>query len=149
VTQLRPQSDPAKPPLATLLVVDDEPQNVELMREVLRSAGYATRSAGNGVEALQAVNHGKPDAILLDLMMPEMDGFEVLRHLRADPALRHIPVMVITAMYLDDAQREFLAHSAQSTFQKGGFWIEDLLKEVQRILAAARTTRRDCGGASS
>lgn len=136
VTQLRPQSDPSKPPKATLLVVDDEPQNVSLMVDVFAHSGYRALGARNGAEALELARAERPAAILLDLIMPGMDGFEVLRQLRADGELRHTPVMVITAMHVDEAQREFLVHNAQSVLQKGAFWIEDLLNEVERILAA-------------
>lgn len=136
VTQLRPQSDPSKPPKATLLVVDDEPQNVSLMVDVFAHSGYRALGARNGAEALELARAERPAAILLDLIMPGMDGFEVLRQLRADGELRHTPVMVITAMHVDEAQREFLVHNAQSVLQKGRFWIEDLLNEVERILAA-------------
>jgi two-component system OmpR family response regulator len=136
VTQLRPQSDPSKPPKATLLVVDDEPQNVSLMVDVFVHSGYRALGASNGAEALEIARAHKPAAILLDLIMPGMDGFAVLRQLRADAQLRHTPVMVITAMHVDEAQREFLAQHAQSVLQKGAFWIEDLLNEVERILAA-------------
>jgi CheY-like chemotaxis protein len=147
VTQLRPQSDPAKPPKATLLVVDDEPQNVSLMVDVFAHAGYRALGASNGAEALEIARAERPAAILLDLIMPVMDGFEVLRRLRADVELRHTPVMVITAMHVDEAQREFLVHNAQSVFQKGAFWIEDLLHEVERILAAAQNGRNESRGA--
>lgn len=135
---LRPKADPAKPPIATLLVVDDEPQNVALMSDVFAHAGYRALGAGSGAEALETARAQRPAAVLLDLLMPGMDGFEVLRRLRADAELKDIPVMVITAMHMDDAQREFLAQNAQSLFHKGAFWIEDLLKEVERILAEAR-----------
>lgn len=147
VTQLRAQSDPSKPPKATLLVVDDEPQNVSLMVDVFAHAGYRALGAGNGAEALEIARVERPAAILLDLIMPGMDGFEVMRRLRADAELRHTPVMVITAMHVDEAQREFLVHNAQSVFQKGAFWIEDLLHEVERILAAASNGRNESRGA--
>lgn len=129
----RRQGDPTKP-VATVLIVDDEPQNVQLLVEVFEYAGYATLAAGSGEEALTLARARRPDAMLLDLIMPGMDGFEALRRLRADPETRDLPVMVITAMHVDDAGREFLARNAQSIFQKGAFWIEDLLKGVERML---------------
>ncbi|MGH9796308.1 MAG: response regulator [Candidatus Acidiferrales bacterium] len=136
--KLRRQLDPNKPPAATLLVVDDEPQNVDLMVDVFENAGYAATGVGSGAEALEKIRTHRPDAVLLDLIMPGMDGFEVLRRLRADADIRHTPVMVITAMHVDDAGRDFLAQNAQSIFQKGAFWIDDLLKGVERIIADAR-----------
>jgi CheY-like chemotaxis protein len=114
---------------------------------VFAHAGYRALGASNGAEALEIARAERPAAILLDLIMPVMDGFEVLRRLRADAELRHTPVMVITAMHVDEAQREFLVHNAQSVFQKGAFWIEDLLHEVERILAAAQNGRNESRGA--
>lgn len=80
-----------------VLVVDDTPQNLKLMVELLRDA-YQTLVANSGVRAL-AIARGaqRPDIILLDIMMPEMDGYEVLRQLKADEATRHIPVIFLTA----------------------------------------------------
>jgi CheY-like chemotaxis protein len=70
--------------------------------------------------------------------MPGMDGFEVIRRMRANAATAGIPVMVVTASYLDERAREFLKQNTQSLFQKGSFWIEDLLREVERVLAERR-----------
>jgi len=122
-------------PAATLLVVDDEPQNVALLVEVFEHGGYKALAAGSGPEALEVARAQKPDAILLDLMMPGMDGFEVLRRLRADAETRHMPVMVITAKYLEEPEQKFLTQNAQHIFMKGAFLVEDLLKGVERVLA--------------
>lgn len=125
-------------PAATILVVDDESQNVSLMVEVLEYAGYSTLAAASGQEALEILARQRPDAMLLDLLMPGMDGFEVIRRMRANAATAGIPVMVVTASYLDERAREFLKQNTQSLFQKGSFWIEDLLREVERVLAERR-----------
>lgn len=84
---------------ATVLVVDDEPRAQNLLRNLLEVAGYRVICAANGPEALAAARH-LPDVVLLDLMMPGMDGYEVCRRLRADPALAAMPVIMLTA--LDD-----------------------------------------------
>ena len=81
---------------ARILVVDDQPANIQILAEVLR-AQYDVRIANNGMKALQiAQEHNKPDLILLDVMMPGLDGFEVCRRLKADDATRHIPVIFVT-----------------------------------------------------
>ncbi len=85
---------------ARILIVDDEPFNVDYLEQELEELDYDTISARNGWEALAKVAAQAPDAILLDIMMPEMDGFQVLTHLKADKTLRNIPVIVISA--LDD-----------------------------------------------
>lgn len=85
---------------ARILIVDDEPFNVDYLEQELEDLDCETVSAQNGREALEQVAAEAPDVILLDIMMPEMDGFQVLAHLKADKRLRDIPVIVISA--LDD-----------------------------------------------
>ncbi|AFL73279.1 EAL domain-containing protein [Thiocystis violascens] len=92
---------------ATLLIVDDVPENLVILGQLLRAAGYRVRAANRGAVALKYARlEPPPDLILLDLMMPEMDGHEVLDHLRADPQTREIPVIFVTAM--DSAETETL-----------------------------------------
>lgn len=90
---------------ATLLVVDDAPANLTVLGELLRDAGYQVKAANSGRTALRyAVQTPHPDLILLDVMMPEMDGYQVLAQLRTDPATASIPVIFFTA--LNDSQNE-------------------------------------------
>lgn len=81
-----------------ILIVDDEPFNVDTLEQELDDLGYTTVSAANGRQALAQVAAEDPDLILLDIMMPEMDGFQVLSHLKADTTWRDIPVIIISAM---------------------------------------------------
>jgi len=81
-----------------LLIVDDEPFNVDYLEQELEELNYDTISAGNGQEALAKIQAEAPDLVLLDIMMPVMDGFAVLARMKADPTLRNIPVIVISAM---------------------------------------------------
>lgn len=83
---------------AKILIVDDEPFNIDALEQELDDLGYATVSAANGRQALAQVAATAPDLILLDIMMPEMDGFQVLTQLKAEKAWRDIPVIVISAM---------------------------------------------------
>jgi sigma-B regulation protein RsbU (phosphoserine phosphatase) len=80
-----------------ILIVDDEPFNVDYLEQELEDAAYTTITSMNGQDALVKVQVEAPDLVLLDIMMPVMDGFEVLSRLKADPATRHIPVIVISA----------------------------------------------------
>ncbi|MEE9526908.1 MAG: response regulator [Syntrophobacteria bacterium] len=91
---------PMTEPQAKILVVDDEPKNVKLLEAFLIPGGHQVIKASNGEEALQQVQQEKPDLILLDVMMPMMDGYEVLKHLKADGRWRDVPVIMISA--LDD-----------------------------------------------
>jgi two-component system cell cycle sensor histidine kinase/response regulator CckA len=86
---------------SVVLVVDDEPRNRRLLIETLRPAGYELREAQDGLGAIDA-RFVRPDLVLLDVMMPEMDGFETCRRFRADPALREVPIILVTA--LDDRE---------------------------------------------
>lgn len=81
-----------------VLVVDDQPVNVKLLSALLLSAGYEVFKAYNGEEALKLAHEGGPDVILLDIMMPGMDGYEVTRRLKEDPETRIIPVVLVTAL---------------------------------------------------
>src|SRR3989449_9224051 len=80
-----------------ILVVDDTPANVHILQARLSANGYDIVTATDGEAALAAVRESEPDLILLDVMMPKMDGFEVCRRLRADPSLPFIPIIMVTA----------------------------------------------------
>jgi adenylate cyclase len=81
-----------------VLVVDDEEHNRTLLRDQLEVRGYEVDEAENGMQALQKIAARLPDVVLLDLMMPKMDGFEVCRHVRKDPRTAHLPILMITAL---------------------------------------------------
>lgn len=81
-----------------VLVVDDIAENRDVLSRYLRRMGHQTRAASGGREALEAVAEQAPDVVLLDVMMPEMDGFEVLKRLKADPATRDVPVLMVSAL---------------------------------------------------
>jgi DNA-binding response OmpR family regulator len=81
-----------------ILVVDDNPQNLTLIRTILRRHGYDSRLASSGEEALRRVRQTPPDLIILDVMMPGMDGIEVCRRLKDDEATRLIPIVIMTAL---------------------------------------------------
>lgn len=84
-----------------ILVVDDTPMNIDLMEGILTPVGYTVDSAKNGEEALGKVANDTPDLILLDVMMPEMNGYEVCRRIRENKSLPYIPIIYITASELE------------------------------------------------
>ena len=84
-------------PPARILVVDDTPANIQTLTATLKAQGYQISVAVNGRQALEVVARVRPDLILLDVMMPEMDGFEACKHLKANPETRDIPVIFLTA----------------------------------------------------
>jgi CheY-like chemotaxis protein len=81
-----------------VLGVDDAPENVLLLQAVVKSGGYTFVAAKNGAECLTLIHRIIPRLILLDIQMPDMDGFETCRRLRANPTLRHIPIAFLTAL---------------------------------------------------
>jgi len=91
----------AEPTRNNLLVVDDEPDIVTFLEQSLSVHGYQIRSASNGYEALERISESTPDLILLDLRMPVMDGYEVIRHLKSDETTMGIPIIVMTASPVD------------------------------------------------
>lgn len=80
-----------------ILCVEDEPEMVDLIRLILARRGFNIQGASGGVEGIRLIREKHPDLVLLDLMMPDMDGWEVYQQMKADPALRDIPVIVVTA----------------------------------------------------
>jgi len=122
-----------------VLLVEDDALQRERMRAWLESQQWIVHEAANGREALDRLQHGKPDLILLDLMMPEMDGFQVVATLQKEPGWRDIPVVVITALDLDAKDRERLNSGVQSVLVKETFRPADLVERIRR-LADTRAT---------
>src|SRR5689334_1924873 len=83
---------------ANVLIVDDTPDNIRVLTAIIERLGYEVRPATSGAQALQAVEHDPPDLVLLDITMPEMDGYEVCRRFKADEQLSDIPIIFLTAL---------------------------------------------------
>jgi DNA-binding NarL/FixJ family response regulator len=99
-------TDPSPNQPARILIVDDEPLNVDYLEQELEGLGFVTETAANGLEALERVAASPPDLVLLDVMMPELDGISALRVLKSDPETRLIPVVLMTALNgVDDRVR--------------------------------------------
>lgn len=115
-----------------ILVVDDSIDNLHLMQFILEAEGYITKLANNGHEALDTVREYQPDLILLDVMMPRMNGYEVVYHLREDENLSFIPICLLTAdKYIN--LRNALAVGADALIHKP-VNIKHLLLKVREIL---------------
>ena len=118
-----------------IAIVDDNPDVRRLIRRILQAQGnYTLFEASNGLEALALVRDEQPNLIILDMMMPEMDGFAVLDELRKSPETAEIPVIVITAKELTSDEKERMRGHIQSLMQKGDFMSDDLLDEVRALL---------------
>jgi signal transduction histidine kinase/CheY-like chemotaxis protein len=121
-----------------ILVVDDDPNVAEMLSEALAGNGYELEAAGDGEAGLRAVEARRPDAILLDLMMPKLDGFGVIERLRDNPNTRSIPVIVISAKELSAAESRKLRDSAALVMRKQGFDGERLVQELSSVLEGSR-----------
>jgi signal transduction histidine kinase/CheY-like chemotaxis protein len=128
-----------------VLIVDDDIGTREVLRRVLRREGWAVREAVNGAEGLRELSAARPAVILLDLMMPEMNGFEMLRALRADPGWRDIPVVIITSKDLTRDELEWLRSNAMDVFQKGAYGRAELIEALRGMVEAARSSDPRCG----
>jgi CheY-like chemotaxis protein len=117
-----------------VLLVEDDPMFREIMEDTLKDAGLQVYSAENGREALDQLQHKKPHLILSDLIMPEMDGFEFITHLRQNSAWQSIPVVVLTSRNITPDEHNRLTHGVDKIFQKGSYRIEDLLDEIKTCL---------------
>jgi len=122
-----------------VLVVDDEVVSLQVMGKVLESKGYTPLRARNGNEALEVLWRERVDAIVLDLMMPEMDGFEFLRRLKANPRLRNVPLLVLTAKDLSQEEVELLSRDTHGIFLKGTNWKSELTATLMNVLRVARS----------
>jgi CheY-like chemotaxis protein len=116
-----------------VLIVDDEPNIVLSLKFLIAQEGYEVRTAGNGEEALRALAERLPDLVLLDVMMPKPDGFEVCQTIRATTEWRDIPVIMLTARGREVEKQKGLAMGADDYITKP-FATKDLVAKVQAIL---------------
>jgi signal transduction histidine kinase/DNA-binding response OmpR family regulator len=125
----------AEPPTRILLVDDDAMQR-ERVRSWFEGQHWSITEAGNGREALARLEEGHPDLIVLDLMMPEMNGFQLVAALQQNGAWRDIPVIVVTAHDLDAAQRDLLNYGVKSVLVKESFKPADLVARIRRLVGS-------------
>jgi CheY-like chemotaxis protein len=97
--------------ISRILIIDDHDESIRILQNVLQETGtYRVYSAHNGAEGIAQVARRRPDLVILDLRMPEMDGFQVIRELRSNPETATIPVLVVTADTLDPSERDQLSN---------------------------------------
>jgi len=121
-----------------VLVVEDDAPTREVIKRALERDGWAVSEADNGRRGLQSVVRHVPDLIVLDLMMPEMDGFEFVAELRKSESGRRIPVVVVTAKELGEEERRRLNGQVRRVMHKGSFSREELSSELRRALESSR-----------
>jgi len=123
-----------------VLVVDDDPDALDLVVAMIEDSGYDILTATSGREALDSIARRRPDAIILDLMLPEMDGFEVVHRMSLKPDWRSIPVILLTARDLSHEERRALDIGTARIIQKGGFSRDELLAEIRMVTGTKEPT---------
>lgn len=121
-------------PTTYILIVDDDPDAQELMQDVVSAIGLDTRCASDGHEALDIVRNQVPVLVLLDLMMPNLDGFSFFSRMRAVPATRHVPVIVVTAIEPEQVDMLRLP-GVTEVVQKGQLSIQEFVSLLDKTLA--------------
>ena len=119
--------------MTTVLVAEDNPVNCELLRELLEARGYSVIEAPDGQEALRVIEQSHPDIVLLDIGMPVLDGFAVIRKIRENPSLARLPVLAITA-YAMRGDRESVMNAGFDGYLSKPINSSDVSNEIERLL---------------
>ena len=119
-----------------VVCVEDEPEIIDLIRLILGRKGFDLTGATGGLEGLETIRRVKPDLVLLDLMMPDMDGWEVYQQMKADPELKSIPVIVVTAKAQSIDKILGLHIAKVDDYVTKPFGPQELLQSVERVLSA-------------
>lgn len=118
---------------AKVLVVDDDPRALELVTQILSSKGHSVETASGAKEALAKMRLARPDVVMTDLLMPEVSGFEFIETLAADALLRNVPVLVLSALELDEKQRSRLKRHVAALARKGDVTAREVAEAVSRL----------------
>jgi PAS domain S-box-containing protein len=118
----------------TILVVEDDDATRERIAEVLRTEGYEVTAKADGAEARESIKASLPSAVILDLLLPRVNGFELLAEWRADPRTEKLPVIVVTGKDLSEEERRYLRTHTQSVFSKGQPWAQLMVRQLRALL---------------
>jgi CheY-like chemotaxis protein/anti-sigma regulatory factor (Ser/Thr protein kinase) len=118
----------------SVLVVDDEAANRQWLTNILEPAGFAVIEAGGGREAIELAKSRNPDLVLLDLMMPDVSGFEVVEALRADPVTKQTPIMILTARHLTEADKRHLNGHVSTILSRRSTAAADLIDHLRQLV---------------
>jgi DNA-binding response OmpR family regulator len=123
-------------PTKKILCIEDEPEMIDLIRLILSRRGFEISGANGGKEGLEMVRREHPDLVLLDLMMPQIDGWEVYQQMKSDPALKTIPVIVVTAKAQSIDKVLGLQIAKVDDYITKPFSPQDLLASVDKVLGS-------------
>jgi threonine synthase len=123
------------PRVKRIAIVEDNPDATRLIRRILQAQGeYHIEEATNGIDGLKLIKETQPNLVILDLMMPGMDGFTIVDAMKHDDALKNIPVIVVTAKELSSIEKRRLYGKIEGLFQKGAFMDVDLVEDIRDVL---------------
>jgi two-component system cell cycle response regulator DivK len=123
-----------------ILIVEDKPSSRELLRTVLEQLGYEVTEARDGEEGLELIHQQTPDLVLMDLQIPERNGYDVLQEIRKDPGLAHLPVLAVTASAMPGDQEKALAAGFTGYISKP-VSLAHLRAEVNRLLGVKEVSQ--------
>jgi CheY-like chemotaxis protein len=125
-----------------VLIIDDSPDDRNLLRRTLQSAreAYQVMEAGNGLEAIDVIHKAKPDLVILDLVMPEMDGFAVVESLKSNSDTRQIPIIILTGNDLAARESAKMTGQVAAVIRKGLFDEDEFFEDIARALQSLRKT---------
>ena len=125
--------------MATILIVEDNEKNMKLVRDILRHHGHETVEAATGEDGVRLVAERRPDLVLMDIQLPDIDGIEALRRIRRDASLDAIPVIAVSASVMPDDQQKIVT-SGFDAFITKPINLKQFLATVQRLLAEGRAS---------
>jgi two-component system cell cycle response regulator DivK len=123
--------------MSTVLIVEDNEKNMKLVRDILQHKGHATIEAATGGEGVRLAIDKRPDLVLMDIQLPDIDGIEALRRIRAEAALDAVPVLAVSASVMPDEQQKIVT-SGFDAFITKPINLKQFLDTVQRFLAEGR-----------
>ncbi len=119
--------------MSVILIVEDNEKNMKLVRDVLQFKGYQTLEATTGAEGLRLAREGRPDLVLMDIQLPDIDGITALARLRADPQTQKIPVVAVSASVMPDEQQRIVA-SGFDAFITKPINVKSFIETVERFV---------------
>jgi len=125
--------------MSTILIVEDNEKNMKLVRDILRHNKYETLEATNGLDGVRIAAESRPDLVLMDIQLPDIDGIEALRRIRKDRALDRVPVIAVSASVMPDDQQKIVT-SGFDAFVTKPINLKQFLATVQRLLAEGRAS---------
>jgi CheY-like chemotaxis protein len=128
-----------------ILFIDDEALILEIYRTKLQQYGFRVDTATDGLEALRMMRSSRPDVVVLDIMMPKFSGLEVLKYIRAEPALKDLRVVVLSNMFVGAEERQAATAGADKALLKSGCTPALLVEAINEVMAAPRADDRAPG----